>query len=77
MMETKPYWYPNTAYSMEPNFVCLHFPDLLDRGLHGYSHFIGIGLSLPIRFKKIQRDPPPGSLPYWTYASPIHSTIYK
>ena len=28
MKETKQYWYwyPNTAYSMEPYFVCLHFP---------------------------------------------------
>ena len=26
---TKPYWYHNTAYSMEPYFVSLHFPNLI------------------------------------------------
>ena len=39
-METKLDWYPYTAYSMEPYFACLYFSNLLDRGLHGYSHFI-------------------------------------
>ena len=29
MKETKPYWYHNTAFSMEPYFACLHFPNLL------------------------------------------------
>ena len=29
MKETKPYWYHNTAYSMEPYFVRLDFPNLL------------------------------------------------
>ena len=29
MKETKPYWYHNPAYLMEPYFVCLHFPNLL------------------------------------------------
>ena len=31
MKETKPYWYHNTAYSMEPYFVYLHFHNLLSR----------------------------------------------
>ena len=26
MRETKPYWYHNTAYLMEPYLVFLHFP---------------------------------------------------
>ena len=29
MKETKPYWYHNTAYSMEQYFVSLDFPNLL------------------------------------------------
>ena len=29
MKETKPYWYHNTAYSMEPYFVYLDFPNLV------------------------------------------------
>ena len=29
MKETKSFWYHNTAYSMEPYFVCLDFPNLL------------------------------------------------
>ena len=29
MKETKPYWYHNTAYSMEQYFVRLNFPNLL------------------------------------------------
>ena len=28
MKETKPYWYHNTAYSLEPYFVSLDFPNL-------------------------------------------------
>ena len=28
MEEAKPYWYHNTAYLMEPYFVCLHFLNL-------------------------------------------------
>ena len=27
MKETIPYWYYNTAYSMEPYFVCIDFPN--------------------------------------------------
>ena len=27
--ETKPYWYHNTAYSIEPYFVCLDFRNLI------------------------------------------------
>ena len=30
MKETKPYLYHNTAYSKEPYFVCLHFPNLVN-----------------------------------------------
>ena len=29
MKETKPYWYHNTAYLMEPYFVYLDFPNLI------------------------------------------------
>ena len=29
MKETKPYLHRNTAYSIEPYFVCLHFPNLV------------------------------------------------
>ena len=29
MKGTRPYWYHNMAYSMEPYFVCLHFPNLI------------------------------------------------
>ena len=34
MKETKPYWYADMAYSMEPYFVCLHFPNLLKAHTH-------------------------------------------
>ena len=30
MKETKPYWYPDTAYSIAAYFICLHFPDLMN-----------------------------------------------
>ena len=30
MKETKPYWYHDMAYSMEPFFVSLDFPNLLN-----------------------------------------------
>ena len=29
MKKTKPYWHHNTAYSMEPYFVYLDFPNLI------------------------------------------------
>ena len=29
MKETKLYWYHNTAYSMKPYIVYLHFPNLI------------------------------------------------
>ena len=29
MKETKLYWYHNSAYSMEPYFICLYFPNLI------------------------------------------------
>ena len=32
MKETKLYWYHNKAYSMEPYFVCLVLPNLLNCG---------------------------------------------
>ena len=32
MKETKPYWYHGMAYSLEPYFVCLDFPNLIMMG---------------------------------------------
>ena len=37
MKETKPYWYHKTAYSMEPYFVCIDFPNL---SLHQIINYV-------------------------------------
>ena len=34
MKETKPYWYPDTGYSMTPFFICIHFPNLIHTNLY-------------------------------------------
>ena len=44
MKVTKPYWYHNTAYSMERYFVCLHFPNLNTAlGIHTDHDSLGEG----------------------------------
>ena len=42
MKKTKPYWYYDTAYSIEPYFVCINFPNLLKdfkKGKINYSQY--------------------------------------
>ena len=42
MKGTKPYWYPATACSILPFFICLHFPNLVTKIILEYviSHQI-------------------------------------
>ena len=44
MKQTKPYWYPATACSILPFFICLHFPNLVTKIILEYviSHHIPI-----------------------------------
>ena len=50
MKETKLYWYHNTAYSMDPYFVCLHFPNVVESPGAQNGHLVVISwkVSAPV-----------------------------
>ena len=52
MKGTKPSWYHNTAYTMEPYFVCLHFPNLLT------SYFLITSSCIPLslQWEAVEED---------------------